>query len=278
MTESHVVVPSVQGTVLAHYERAVDLIAANFPLAPIVAVYYPDGLDAAAHYGGAVHDAHPLPDTIRTVACGSPDHSRRYVACDANALLWLVHRGAIDFASWTPSPSDPNGVGYARVILSPRGGATQEHLALAMLAVRTALSQRGVHTVPVLDGFAGAALFIPFNDAPTYDHVRVWLHEVANDAVSHNANLLTADSREQHEERVHVNVGSNAVGRFSSLPYALIGSTHLGMVTPIDWNELGVVHNGYYTATNSAERLRQGDTFHRLAHELQDQRFSDGPR
>ncbi|HTD35028.1 MAG TPA: hypothetical protein VK665_15290, partial [Candidatus Elarobacter sp.] len=96
--------------------------------------------------------------------------------------------------------------------------------------------------------------------------------------VSHNANLLTADSREQHEERVHVNVGSNAVGRFSSLPYALIGSTHLGMVTPIDWNELGVVHNGYYTATNSAERLRQGDTFHRLAHELQDQRFSDGPR
>ncbi|HTD36208.1 MAG TPA: hypothetical protein VK669_01745 [Candidatus Limnocylindrales bacterium] len=50
------------------------------------------------------------------------------------------------------------------------------------------------------------------------------------------------------------------------------------MVTPIEWNELGVVHNGHYAATNSAERLARGDTFRRLAHELQDQRFGEGPR
>ncbi len=33
MTESHVVVPSVQATVLAHYELVVNPIAANFPRA-----------------------------------------------------------------------------------------------------------------------------------------------------------------------------------------------------------------------------------------------------
>jgi len=278
MVEHQVVAPSVHATVLAHYERVVDLIAANFPSVPIVPVYYPAGLDGEAHYGGAVHGGQPLPTTIRTVACGAPQRPRRYIAADANALLWLVHRGAIDFASWTPSPSDPNAVGSARIILSPRGGATAEHVSLAMLAMRTALLQCGIEAIPVLDGFAGAALFIPFNDAPSYEAVRAWLHTVANGAVERNAELLTADQHEQKKERVHVNVGSNAVGRFSSLPYALIGSTHLGMVTPIHWNELGVVRNGHYTAENSAERLADGDMFYRFARELHDQRFGDGPR
>ncbi|MDB5070694.1 MAG: polymerase LigD, polymerase domain protein [Candidatus Eremiobacteraeota bacterium] len=278
MVEHFVVAPSVQATVLAHYERVADLIAANFPLAPVVPVYYPDGLDAGAHYGGCVHDDHPLPATVPTVQVAFPNHPRRYVAATADSLLWLVHRGAIDVGSWTPSPHDPDRLGHARIILSPRGGATHEHVAFAMLALRTVLLHYGVEAIPVLDGFAGAALFIPFNDAPAYDAVRAWLHVVVNAAVAHSPNLITADPHDQKSQRVHANVGSNAPGRFSSLPYALIGSTHLGMVTPIHWNELGTVDNGHFTATNSNERLTEGDVFYRLARELHAQRFGDGPR
>jgi DNA primase len=274
MIERHVVAPSVQATVLAHYERVVDLIAANFPLAPVVPVYYPHGLDAEPAYGGPVHNDQPVPATIATVVCGLGDHRHRYVAVAPNALLWLVHRGAIDFTSWTPSPRDPDRVGYARIILSPRGGATPDHVTLAMQAARTELRDRGIECIPVLDGFAGAALFIPFNDAPGYEDVRAWLHGVADSAISHNQTLLTADQYDQKTERVHVNVGSNAIGRYSSLPYALIGSKNLGMVTPIHWDELGIVHNGHYTATNSAERIAEGDVFQRLAKELHAQRFA----
>jgi DNA primase len=278
MIQEHVVAPSVQATVLGHYERAIELIATNFPLAPIIPVYYPDGWDAKAHYGGAVHDGHALPHTITTVEVRASGEPRRYIGASINSLLWLVHRGAIDFCSWTPSPGDPEHIGFARMILSPRGGASHEHVALAMLAMRTALQPCGIEAIPVLDGFAGAALFIPFNDAPAYEDVRAWLHGVVDGAVSHHADLLTADEREHTLERVHVNVGSNAVGRFSSLPYALIGSKQLGMVTPIRWNELGVVPNGHFTAANSAERLVDGDLFRLLAFELKHQRFGDGPR
>jgi DNA primase len=278
MVQHSVVAPSVQATVLAHYERVADLIAANFPLAPIVPVYYPDGLDAGAQYGGCVRDDEQLPAAVPAVQIAFPKHPRRYIAATADSLLWLVHRGAIDVGSWTPNPRDPDRLGYARIILSPRGGATHEHVAFAMFGLRTVLLHYGVEAIPVLDGFAGAALFIPFNDAPAYDAVRAWLHEVVNAAVAHSPNLITADPHDQKSERVHANVGSNAPGRFSSLPYALMGSVNLGMVTPIHWNELGTVDNGHFTATNSDERLTEGDVFYRLARELHAQRFGDGPR
>jgi DNA primase len=278
MVEHSLAAPSVQAAVLAHYERVADLIAANFPLAPVVPVYYPDGLDAGARYGGCVHDDQPVPASVPTVQVAFPKRPRRYVAATAGSLLWLVQRGAIDVGSWTPSPHDPNRLGYARIMLSPRGGATHEHVVFAMLGLRTVLLHYGVEAIPVLDGFAGAALFIPFNDAPAYDVVRVWLHEVVDAAVAHSPNLITADPHDQRSERVHANVGSNAPGRFSSLPYALIGSAQLGMVTPIHWHELGTVGNGHFTAANSDERLLDGDVFYRLARELHAQRFGDGPR
>jgi DNA primase len=274
MIEQHALAASVRAAVLAHYERAADLIAANFPLAPVIPIYYPNGFDRPRQYGGSLHE--PLPKTIPSVDITEEPHPRRYVAVDANALLWLVHRLAVGFCSWTPSAHDPHRVGFARIVLSPRGGATGEQASAAMLAMRGALSDRRVNAIPVLEA-DGAALFIPFADSPAYDDVRAWLHDLADAAIVRHAVLLTADTHDHSKKRVHVNVGSNAVGRFSSLPYALLGSPDLHMTTPIDWKELerGTIRHGQITAANSADRLAQGDVFHRLAGELASQRFAD---
>jgi DNA primase len=268
----HALAPSVRAAILAHYERAVDLIAANFPLAPVIPIYYPRGLDQDPQYGGSVHE--PLPKIIRWVEITGQPQPRRYVAADANALRWLVHRGAVGFGTWTPSARDPERVGFARILLSPRRGASARQVASAMVAVRDVLRARRFDAIPVLEA-NGGALFIPLGDAPAYADVRAWLHDVAEAAVAGNATLLTADAQDHRRKRVHVNVGSNAVGRFSSVPYAIVGSPDLAMVTPLDWAELGVIGHRHFTAENSADRLAQGDVFHRLAAELAAQRFAD---
>ena len=250
--------PPAQHAVLAHYERAAELIALDFPLAPVVAVNYPKGFGEEPSYTSAWH--RPLPKSIPFVDVGPPDDRKRYVAADRDALLWLVHRGAVGFDSWTPSPQDPERVGYARVLLSPRGGATQDQLPYAMLALQTALFSRGAETIAVLDGRHGAALFTPFADRPAYEALRHWLHGVADAAVAQSPTLLTTETHPT-APRIHVAVSSNAVGRCSSLPYTLAGTPQLGMVTPISWTELGTVHNGTVTAANSAQRLALGDRF-----------------
>jgi DNA primase len=274
--EQHVLAPSVRAAVVAHYERAAPLIVANFPLAPVTPIAYPKGLDQHARYDAPVH--YPVPPYVTTVKLGEEHQHHRYPALDKHTIRWYTEaRDVVDFCSWTPCASDPGRLGYARIILSPRGGATHEHVALAMVAVHRVLVDSGVDAIPVLDGFAGAALFIPFNDTPDYSAVRAWLHEAAETAVLRNDDLLTSDQHDQKTQRVHVNVGSNAVGRYSSLPYALTGGPNLGMVTPIEWGELNTVVNGHYTALNSAERLARGDVFGNAAADLVDQAFGEGP-
>ena len=65
----------------------------------------------------------------------------------------------------------------------------------------------------------------------------------------------------------------DAVGGFSSLPYSVAGNPELGMATPVEWDELGEIENGTYTAHNSAQRL-QRDVFAEVAAAIGVQRFS----
>ena len=266
-----VLAPQTRGAVLAHYEHVADTLALDFPHVPVCPVYYPNGLGEKPQYTAAWHKE--LPATIPFVDVGPADERKRYAAVDADALLWLVHRGAVGFDSWTPSPRDPERIGYARILLSPRAGATQEQLAEALQALRTVLTARGAQAVPVLDGRHGAALFLPFADLPAYADVRHWLHGVADAAVAERPALLATEPKPS-AARIHLAVSSNAVGRYSSLPYTLAGTPELGMVTPIGWDELGRVHNGTYTAANSAERLAQGDRFAQGAVAIGNQRFA----
>ena len=144
----------------------------------------------------------------------------------------------------------------------------------ALAALRAMLHEDRLEAIPVLDGHDGAALFVPFGDIPLYDAVREWLHAFCKRAVERHAALLTevADEAERGN-RVHLAVKSNAVGHFSSVPYSLVGDPRLGMVTPVEWDELAGIDNGMFTAHNSAERL-QRDVFAKMTAAIGLQRFS----
>jgi DNA primase len=265
--------PEIRAVVLAHYQRAANLIAANFPLAPVEAIEYYPGPGGRAEYTASLH--RPVPDSIPTVEIGEFGHTKRYIAIAPNSLLWLVHHNAIGFASWTPSPRDPESVGFGRIILSARYGATADDLESTMLAVQSLLLDRSIGCIPVLGGDMSAALFIPFCDAPTYDTVRSWLHDVAETVAARQPALLTTDIDPPHQRLIHLCVATNAVGRISALPYTLAGNAALEMITPIDWQELGTVRNGSVMAYNSGDRLTQGDVFGRQAKALENQPFAE---
>jgi DNA primase len=265
--------PEVRAALLAHYGRAAGFIAANFPRAPVEAVEYYPGPGGRAEYTGALH--HPVPDSIPTVEIGEFGDTKRYIAIAPNSLLWLVHHNAIGFASWTPSPRDPESVGFGRIIVSAKNGATADDLESTMLLVQSVLLDRSIGCIPVLGGDISAALFIPFCDAPTYETVRAWLHDVAETAAAQRPALLTTAIDPPEMRLIHICVATNAVGRISALPYTLAGNKALDMITPIDWEELGSVRNGAVTAYNSAKRLAEGDVFGRQAKALANQPFAE---
>ena len=98
-----------EALILAHYNRAAPLLAKNFPLAPLIVTYYPNGLNEDVTFSGAWHE--PLPHTIPGVDAVTSTGTHRYPACAINTVLWLAHRYSVGFMSWTPSPMTPSGSG-----------------------------------------------------------------------------------------------------------------------------------------------------------------------
>jgi DNA primase len=265
-----------EALILAHYHRAAPLLAKNFPLAPLIVTYYLHGLNAEVTFSGPWHE--PLPHTIPGADAVSSTGTHRYPACAINTVLWLAHRYSVGFMSWTPSPKNTSAVGVAHIVLKPVADGTQRQLREALLVLRDALAEVKLKAIPLLDGLHGAALFIPFADAPAYDAVRAWLHTLVDGAIAQHPNLLVHEKR-PHDVRVapriECTVVSNAVGHGSLLPYSLNGTSRLPMVTPICWDELGHINNGDITAANSHVRLAKDDVYHRQAEALRHQIFGN---
>jgi bifunctional non-homologous end joining protein LigD len=227
-----------RAAVVAHYQRVVPWLLPHVADTPLIVALYPGGLDTHATFLASLHDE-PVPATIPTVDVPAHDGGwMRYLAFAENAALWQVHRRAIELHSWTPSPRDPERARFARIILAPNPGATLDLVKIAALGLRTALLERGLQAIVGLDP-NGAVLWIPFDDLPHYDTLRAWLHTIADAVIAAHPNVFT---HARDPERIRIDVGSNAVGRFSALPYSIRGNAALTMLTPIAWSDLGAAH------------------------------------
>jgi DNA primase len=262
-----------QRAILTHYERVAPLIASNFPHAPLVFSYYPRGLGTEPAFSSN-HDE--LPHTVPHVAVTTSSGSHVYPGCAVNTILYYVHIGAVGVHSWTPAPSDPDAVGFARILLKPIAAATQTQLREALLVFRSVLGTHQLDAIPLFEG-PDAALFVPLADAPPYEPVRSWLNNLLAATIADHPQLLVPRAK-PHEQRtaprIEVTVSSNAPGQHSRLPYSLTGEPDLPMVTPFDWTELNTLRNGEITAANAADRLAKGDLFATLAAKLARQRFA----
>jgi hypothetical protein len=131
-----------QQAILAHYERVAPLIVANFPHAPLVVSYYPDGLGTQPTYSGGTWTK-PLPESIPRTTVTTRSGIHTYPTCAVNTILWLIHHNGVGIHSWTPSKDNPESVGVARILFTPVGHADQPLLKEALLAMRSVLHDRG---------------------------------------------------------------------------------------------------------------------------------------
>jgi DNA primase len=264
--------PAIRGRLLAHYEWVVDWLTERFIDAPLSAEYYPFGLGGEPMHTGAWRG--PLPPAVAVRAVPVPDGTDVYPACHPDTLIWLISRGAVGVGSWTPTRTDANAVRYARFVLRQNPGADDQTLRAALKRLRAVLQTFGLDGIPLLEG-RSAALFVPFADAPGYDEVREFLRGIVVRAAATAPNVLVPE-RKPHEAvavgRIDVTVRSNAPGRFSHLPYTLLGPK-LSMVTPVTWDEIDRVKIGSDEAS-IAVRLQKGDLFGQQAAALAKQRFT----
>jgi DNA primase len=100
--------------------------------------------------------------------------------------------------------------------------------------VRAALAEIELEAAVGIDP-NGAAHWIPFDDGPHYEPLRMWLQDLADATIAARPDIFTHG---HGPNRIRIDVGSNATGRFSAWPYSVRGNAALTMLAPVPWANL----------------------------------------
>jgi type III secretion system FlhB-like substrate exporter len=180
----------------------------------------------------------------------------------------LVSIGAQEFHSWFPLVDDPARARFARFLLerpwADTQGALLENVRRAALVLADILCHPEVSkgtAIPVLDGVGGISLFVPLAGGPAYPDVRTWAHRIAREAIAAHPDLFSEGPNVHDDGRVHIHVSSNALDRWSIMPYS-IRTNGTRVATPVTWDELPHVDMmGVRMADFPARLSAAGDVF-----------------
>ncbi|HTU80680.1 MAG TPA: hypothetical protein VMF61_01035 [Candidatus Acidoferrales bacterium] len=215
----------------SYYAVAAPLIERHFAGIPFTWSTLPAGVDGPVLYHG------PLAGRTRpkapVVDVATPSGVHRYPKLSAERILGLVEHGAVEVLSWTPVPGDPSRARFGRILLSARGGADPALLLDGCAQIETELRQTGLQSLRVYDGGSGAAIWIPFADGPAYECVRTFLHGLCLRLAQRAPATFTLEPNSHGGPPLHLHVQSNAVGRFSILPFSARASRGFPVAIPM---------------------------------------------
>jgi len=252
---------TVAGSTVEWYRTVSPLIVKHLGGTPLVTARYFDGKDPT--YSASLHG--PAPGHEATVDVRTTGGHFAYLALSETSILNQAHRYAVEVLTWSPTVEDSARVAFGRVIIAPHAGREIGWSTRIARAVRRVLQARQCDGIVMREGPLGAAVWVPFADGPAYDVVRAWMHALATD-------VATADPAIDVKE---LHVSSNAVGRWSCVPYSLIGPEATTAVTPIRWEELDTI--GAALPCDALTARLGTDVFDAEVRRIGAQRFAGGP-
>ncbi|MBV9263672.1 MAG: hypothetical protein JO324_05060 [Candidatus Eremiobacteraeota bacterium] len=231
------------GLLLRHYAVVGPLLERLFGPIPLVWSTTPKGPDGPTIFHGPLSEKTQPKGPVVDVPTAQGVH--RYPALSAARIQGLVEHGAVEFYSWSPTAANPTRARCGRLLLETLRAGDNDELERALGMLEEMLELAGVATLRVYDGGFGAALWMPFGDEPSYADVRNFLHGICAKAVEQFPDVMTQAPNSHGGAPVHLHVQTNAVGRFSVLPYSVRAGTEYSVALPVDLGSLrGNFRNG----------------------------------
>ncbi|HET6895470.1 MAG TPA: hypothetical protein VFH72_08855 [Candidatus Baltobacteraceae bacterium] len=264
-------VPSAHRLISDHYARVAPMLVRTFAGIPFVYATFPPSQNGNAKWHGPRTHTR---DGVKTVAVATRSGTHAYLELSEANLAYAVDRAhAVELHSWTPCGDSPYRARFGRILLTAEP-AENAMLAEGASIVRDLLRAHGLDAIALIAGASGVALYVPFADAPPYAPMRAFLDAICLQAVAQHPQRFTTQPNTHAAGRIHLHAGSNAVGRFSALPYSVRGGAAMHVCAPVTWEELFETPIDAFTVENFPQRLDAvGDLFAQMLSPLASQTF-----
>jgi bifunctional non-homologous end joining protein LigD len=255
-----------KGDLLGYYREMAPVLLPHIAERPVTPRVFPRGIDGSSYYRRERPEK--APDWLRGAEyeTATDGHRIRVLLVDDEAgLIWLANSGAIELHVWgarLPDLSEPDLVVFD---LDPGEAASFEDVLRAASILHERLDGLGLRGYPKTSGGDGLHVFLPLAPGQTFERVRDWVRQLAENLEAAHPKLIAVSHGPTHRgRRVTIDHAQNSVGRNSAAPYTVRARPGAPVSTPLTWKEIadGTVRPGDLTMKTVPGRVKTlGDLF-----------------
>ena len=157
---------------------------------------------------------------------------------DAEALLWLVHRGVVELHTTLHRADDTTRPDHVLFDLDPTARMRRADTARVALLIRDALADLELRSCVKTSGARGLHIAVPIARGPDYAETRAFARLVAVALERALPRLVSLQIGERRDRRVVVDWRQNQTGASIAAPYSVRARRGAPVSCPLAWAEL----------------------------------------
>jgi len=258
-----------KGDLIAHYQRAAEVMLPWLRDRPAALRRYPDGITAQGIFQKNV--PRYFPDWITRAEVRKQGGSLQQVICDKPAtIVYLANQACIEFHAFLSRLDRIDDPDQLIFDLDPPDADRFGDVRSTALLLRDLLEgELGLATFLKTTGGKGLHVHVPLRPEADFDTVRGFARDVATRLASRFPDELTVEPRkEQRGHRLYLDIMRNAYAQTVVAPYSVRGRPGAHVSTPLHWSEVedATLNPGQFTMrTIVAELERRGDPWAGMA-------------
>ena len=229
-----------KGQVIDYYTRISSALLPHLRDRPLTLKRYPDGVEGQHFYEKQCPSYRP--EWIQTVSVYSRRNKREIDFCLANdlpTLVWLANLADLELHTSLSRADDVLRPTMMVFDLDPGPPAAVLECAEIALELRRMLGGVGLECYPKTSGSKGLQVYVPLNNAVTYDDTKPFARAVARLLEKERPKLVVSSmKKELRGGKVFVDWSQNDDHKTTACVYSLRARERPTVSTPLAWEEV----------------------------------------
>lgn len=262
-----------KGDIVKYYKDIAPLMLLYTANRALVMQRFPDGIDSEGFY----HKDAPeyFPDWIKTVSIpkkgylksdNKKDPNVSYVIADHKAtVVYLANFGCLTYHLWLSQIDKLDYPDKLIFDLDPSNDKSFKKICKVAKELKIILQEHDLVPFVMSTGSRGLHVIVPIKPTKTFEEVKAFAKEIAQQLISQDPDNLTLDvSKEKRKNKIFIDILRNSFGATSVALYSVRAKAGAPVAFPLKWEELDdpKLTPTKYNIFNIFQRIKKvGDLF-----------------